>query len=95
MNTKAENLQYNISAVSTVARYAGLALADVLAILDRRKPRHRIPKYEAQSSIDLKHRRAIVTVAKYAGIILTASLQAPEYGMQKPGAGHENHDKAA
>jgi hypothetical protein len=95
MNTRPGIDEYNIDAVSTVARCAGLDLGEVITTLGRRIWQFRVLNRNVPRAMGTKHRRAIETVAKYAGLDARAVVQHLDHGCRRYSVGLGDHGKAA
>ena len=75
MNTQSFDNEYPDIAINTVARYAGVGVLDVLTALDRKLGRRLTHIPNSLSPFQVRHSRALYTVAKYSGIDVAMVVQ--------------------
>lgn len=66
-------------AISTVARYAGMAVVDVLSTLGWDIGRHPAHRFVTTNAFRRRHHQALLTVAKYSGIDIETVAQRLEH----------------
>jgi hypothetical protein len=75
MNTQSFDNEYPDIAINTVARYAGVAVLDVLTALGQKLGRRLSHTSNSLSPFQVRHSRALHTVAKYSGIDVAMVVQ--------------------
>ena len=96
MNAQTFDNDYPDIAINTVARYAGVGVLDVLSALSQKIGSRQSQSLRTLNSFQVKHRRALRTVAKYSGIDLETVTQRLDHSEQPVSQGEFRQvDKAA